>query len=656
MNDGQLNGLVGNLDELSQINESLINSFKKIYYHICIITEKDYSDKECIDIFINYNNRKMFLIDSIDLIDSIEDAEIRNNILEEYNKYFEIEEKIISNENIIKKSFSSLEDTIQRFRNNKISEDDFKFFEFCMKYAYNNYKLKKFNEGFTFSSDSIDNSFFSGFNVTLSIDNQRIWHLLELPSFFKNLKDAYDNNITNEISLEQFIFSDDSMNLLKKYLLNMPLNIQEQRIITEFEENYGKDNSDDIKKDLRIKIALIISKNMNFSKIYEYKFIPEIILGYDTPGKNYDPDLGINSMNKEYNYYSSSDANTPIKNSKLQIINYLDFKSEELNANDVLLYNSIKDKFDVENVSLYVDSNYNIKGILDNKTGIEFKCILSNGEYLFKSNYSPNLFLVSYDANDINNDIMVNKVSVYKSIYITLINICRELNLSFNDIKQYIDKIDSKKFDFDLKSVPDVVNNIIDKKTKHSLNVELFIALLSNITEEDYRKDFSKFNDRINKSEKEKLKNIIKIALQNNKVTDNLKNKVVGYSANGNDIPEFGIFIPLIQTLNEMYGADIYYEKNIGSVGYCIRFNDDETLSNESVVEAFPKTFMAKNISQLTGDLRINGNSFILDTIYDPDSKKIYSTLLISENDLKLKRKFVDKINYIKAKGNGPKK
>jgi len=667
MEEVTLNSLVGNIDEISKLNDFLYKKFQFIYLYIIFLQGKKYNENEFIEIFFNYSKRKSFLYDNINIIENVTEEENLKKIIDTYNEYFEIESQISLNKKEIQKTFSFIEESINNFRNNNIKESDFKILELCIKYAYNRYKTNKFEEEFSFYSDSMNNSLYSGFNVNFSIDNKRIWHLLELPGFFKTLKKSYDVYINNNMSVEDFIFSNVSIDLIKKYLLDLPMSDIEERIIKNYESNFEKKDCEKIKKDLRINIALMISKNINFSKVYEYKLIPEIILGYDTPEKNYDPQSTINGKKKEYNYYSLSSANTSIKNYSKKNVNYLEVDYQELDESNKKIYNCINKVFNHTEIILYMNNDNKIIGILDKKTNIEFKVVFEKGEYTFKSNFNPNLFLVSYDKKDIFEDIPINIINTYDALFYTLIHICKELNLSYEEINKFVNNLNFESLEYTIKSKSEVVKNIIDKKTKHNLNIELFISLLANITEDDYNNENSNYEmkkkdiiiDKLQKEEIKKLKKIIEIAFQKNSITDILKEQVVGYSVNGSNIPEFGIFVPLIQKLNELSGKDIYYEKNIGCIGYCIRFNNDGTLNNDSVIELYPKTFMPKNISQLEGDLRINGTSFLLDTIYDTKTKKVYNTTLISEKDGGLKISIQKKLEEIvnkKSKGKKPKK
>lgn len=648
MDTKNLKGMVGNLDIIISYNEQLHQMFLALYKEYSEINKIHFVEDDANLIYYDFDKRCSFLLNEVlSMFDCYEDSNLIEELKYKVEKFFQADYSLSKLKIIMEREFRKFEIVIDNFLNDNINVNDITMFFYSIRYAYENFVEKKFNKEFSFYSKSIEKSFFKDINISLGINNHQIWHMFELPGFFKVLKDAYDSEIPNNMSIEEFIYSEESKKILRLYLLeeNNKLTEKEKKILEYFESKYGKNSQTkkEKKNNLKKEIAYIITKSINFSKVYEYKNIPEIILGYDCPEKNHDPLSNSNQINKNYNYSSYSSAFTKIKCENL----LSDLEYQNLNEINKSIYEKISSEIGKENVYIRYNKNGIIDKIYDSNNHIQYTIYKEQDKILLKSDLQPNLFIVSYDKETIEKNDFICKLNLFLAVYYTIINICKDLKIDYCELKKKFPQSNEKINLRSSKDLYDIANKLLDPKTKHYFNSDILSLIISNINENDYENDYSIYKEYIKKENYKTLADIILTLVNSNKITDNLRKKVSGYLPFGTKIPEMGIFIPLMQKINEEDKIDIYKEKNIGTIGYGIRFkkNDDDKLTDDDIIDKYPKTFMAKNISQLIGDLRINGNSFMLDTIYDSSSKNVYNTKFITENNSKIIKLIREKIN-----------
>lgn len=626
--------------------------------------------------FVNPEFRMFILNDCIKIL---LDNEIP--IKNDYINYYKMEDKVIDKTNEIKKQIDEYETSIKNIKKGIINKKEITNYIECVKNAYLNYKNNITSTTFEFYSREMDNSFYKDMKIDLSINEKQVIHLLGLPN---------ENDNTNILSILYQEFKKTRIDVTfiefvikySKSYINCFLYRDYNKLFSE--ETRNKINS--IDKNITNNISNSFEKCLNFRKIYEYKFIPEIILDYESP-KKLILEKYKNSEEQPHSYDNSSDAFTPLEKSKSKTLGQFIIEFSYLKEQDKeIIQNIIKyfpNNYDLlieynKNKSLFESENRIFK-ILDTKTDTQYKYNIRN--HTLKSDLPVNVFLLSYDDFISKYELIQSKAYLLKSILIVFSIIKRKLNIGDKNIdysKQLLNKvIESEnisnkilrynqilnKEDFEVlheleKYIDNNLSSIeyIDLKRNKLISIDFIKKILDSklvFTDQEldeYEKDLNQYIDL---KEYENLELIIKSLISTEFKSKHFYNYFELFVTDDKIIEEQSkvqLFMPFAEYLKEKDGMNQKYDKTVSAIGFSVR----RDMEYSQILEKYPKTFMGKTMLQVLTDLRVNGRNFKLDAIYEDNNNtiKYYSIIPLSSYgpNLKLKKKIdilISKTNEI---------
>lgn len=250
-------------------------------------------------------------------------------------------------------------------------------------------------------------------------------------------------------------------------------------------------------------------KSINFRKVYEYKIIPEIVLDYEYTGKS-------ESNEDRYTYRRGSNAFTELgtENSKAitELVNINSSKNElstkddvELPDEEMEIIRKIINKFGY-------NSNVRVawKDGKIHKDGGSFRIKVGDRQYKYyynskeiKSDLPPNVFLISYDDNEMLYESIISDNCIQQAIIILSYNIAKGLasiglkynedieikdaSVCFEDISSFLEKLikvkESGLFLSNGRSVYEGLKEdergLIDLKRNHLINIDLIAQFVN---------------------------------------------------------------------------------------------------------------------------------------------------------------------------------
>ena len=443
-------------------------------------------------------------------------------------------------------------------------------------------------------------------------------------------------------------------------------------------------------------ISKSFEKIVNFKQIYEYKYIPEIIMDYEIDENTRESKQGNHSETEKHRYGLTSSAFT----NKSGLVSFKDkfikdetskcgyiINDDNISEEDKQILYDIVEKLGTTDIKV----NYN-NGLIKEKGKITFKAytpvnvitgnttedaqyvqynyLIDSKEIL--SDLPPSIFLLSYNVNDLDKEELNYKLYVCDSISILARIVASEILKSDNNnnFKLSDEKISFLK-DFkrlitilyrshgveedDKIFIEEMYENMSEKINDSKLNENFFTEFVAfylnnqdyiNINElEEYKKYI---NEELLKYLSLHIKSffIDDLASIHYRETFNISTYNESQDVS---IKEFDKHIPLnivmnlAQKIKDKTEMKLFHKnpehvsKTIGMVGFGIMREDvpDYVVSDDqdTIVDKYAKTFMGKTPLQLFMDLRINGWGYKLDTVYnDQEGLIVYNMNPISRN------------------------
>ena len=730
------------LEKRENIHREMFNLFKIIYIVI---------NGNC-----SYEDIKIAFLDEEERNSTIKKAknvdELRNILMSYYGYDIQVSE-------IIEKDFekiSKYEESYKKIKTKNFSTEDLDIYFECLKETFTSYLSKKLDDNFRFYSKEMRNSLHSLINakgkrveidVNLSIPHDKVLHLMAIPSmfsennFFSKLYLEYKKQYPQKLEYinEQIHDSSDVIEYMNfvclvapKYLKlifnnEIPNNDKDKQILEKCIHD---------KEKIRKEISKSFEKIINFREIYEYKYIPEIVMDYEIDENTREAKYGekYNDDNtREHRFGLNSKAITPMNN----LVDFKDkfikddnskcgyiIKDEKISEEDKeILYEIVKKVGTIDIKVRYkngiIKENgrvgfkyYTPLNVITGNTGedaqyVQYNYYPETGEFL--SDLPPSIFLLSYDTNELEKEELKDKICICEAIAILgklvaneIINsdklylketkeqdgkvsyeilsskssqkfIFKKPTIEANKFKRVLDSIfaNSKEVLSEDKGLVDALfDNVSEKINNTKINENIFAEVVYY-----YLYDQLYNHNKININEMSEYKKDVNDELLN-RLSLHIKSFFIDDLASShyrsefnlstyyesNQIPsDFDQHIPLnivmiiAQKLRDENERKYYQmdpdraNKNIGMVGFGIMREDvpDYVISEnqDTTIEKYAKTFLGKTTFQLLMDLRLNGWSYKLDSIYNDDEDfVVYNLNPISRNKkLKLElEKFIE--------------
>lgn len=664
--------------------------------------------------------------------ESFLDEDTRNNIImqsfgEENLKmfayyYYLYDTKVAG---IIEKDFEKIkkyEDAYKRIESNSFIIGDIDTYFECLKEAFENYKNKKLDVKFKFYSKEMRNSIHSVKNkngervemdVNLSIPDKKSLHLMAIPRIFSKLYTEYKKEyLNNKNKFDVIEYMEFVCKIVPKYIkkiLNNDIsgNKKDVRILEKCKID---------KDDFRKMISKSFEKIINFRKTYEYKYIPEIVVDYEINDNTRENKQGKFFENNDNTKKNKQEKFFEIKKHRFGLFTSAFTSEKDLTEFKDKIIKIDESKYEVIDDSISDDDKQILCDIVKQirTTDIKVKfdkngLVKTDGKVVFKvytdiptitgysnedaqyvqynyyidsrkilSDLPPSIFLLSYDKNDLDEEVLKDKKFVCNSV----LTLARMVAFEIRDFnKEY--NMNETKLKY-LRNVLQDTNLFYDRLSKKinnsKLDEDFFVSLVEYYLyyEKEIKiNEIEKYREYINEDLLKRLSFHIKSYFIDDFASKHFR-KVFELSTYNErksiNEEEFDKAIPLNVIMNltqkmrdETQKDPDIVSKPIGMVGFGVmRKNVPDVIDNDedTMIEKYPKTFMGKTSLQLLMDLRINGWAYKLDTIYNDDGKLIiYNLNPISENK-KLKKslkeclmgKNNDKDNEDELYYDGPKK
>ena len=305
-----------------ELHNKMFNLFNTMYKHI-----NPYATDEEIKLsFLNEEVRNEIIIRAFE----IDDLKIT---ADHYYQYDKVVAKIIENDY---KQIREYEDAYRKINSSDFAIEDLDTYFECLKETFESYLSKKLDVNFKFYSSEMRNSIHSlidkngkrvEIDVNLSIPHDKVIHLMGIPgmsdenSVLSKLYNEYKKEYHNSISANdnsEFEYIDFIYLVAPKYIkmiLNgeVPDDEKDRRICEKCEIDI-----DSFKKE----ISKSFEKIVNFKQIYEYKYIPEIIMDYEIDENTRESKQGNHSDTEKHRYGLTSSAFT----NKSGLVNFKEFE------------------------------------------------------------------------------------------------------------------------------------------------------------------------------------------------------------------------------------------------------------------------------------------------------------------------------------------
>lgn len=648
------------------------------------------------------------------------DEKVRNEII---MKSFEIDDlKIIADNyyqydkqvaEIIENDYNQIrkyEEAYKKTNSSDFAIEDLDTYFECLEETLESYLNKKLDVNFKFYSNEMRNSIHSLINkngerveidVNLSIPRAKVIHLMGIPGMsdensvlsklYNEYKKEYPNSISandnNELGYVKFICLVAPKYI--KMILNggIPEEEKDRRICEKCEIDI-----DSFKKE----ISKSFEKIVNFKQIYEYKYIPEIIMDYEIDENTRESKQGNHSETEQHRFGLTSSAFT----NKSGLVSFKDkFIKDETSKCGYIINDDIiseEDKqilYDIVEKLGTTDIKVNYNNGLKKENGkltfkaytpvnvitgstkvdaqyVQYNYLIDSKELL--SDLPPSIFLLSYNVNDLEKEELNDKLHVCQSISVLARIVAFEILKSDKNINF---KLNGEKIDFlkDFKRlitilyrssgvkegdelfIEEMYENLSEKINDSKLNEPLFTEFVGfYLNNQDYIRinELKEYEKYINEDLLKYLSLHIKsffiddLASIHYRETFNIPTYNESQDVSVKDFDKhipLNIVMNLAQKIKDEREKNVFRKnpervsKTIGMVGFGIMREDvpDYVVSDDqdTIIDKYAKTFMGKTPLQLLMDLRINGWGYKLDTIYnDQEGLIVYNMNPISRN------------------------
>ena len=489
------------MDDIIELNKELYECFSE-FAKIC-----DLSNEETYASFLSTSLRCGVLSTFLERCSTLE-GPLKEVFEEKIGRYFEIEDQLQIEINEKKAMLGRYEDSIASFYNNRVSEDDLGNLFNCLREAYDNFKQNNFANSFTFYSEEMTDTLYRGRTVDLSISEKKLPHLLGVPN--PNKKDKKLSLIFSQYLKEQsgttlleFLLSNDGEEYLRDALFIM---------------------DEDDKKELCSELGKIFSKCINFRKVYEFKFIPEIVFDYSAP-ENKEIIKNKVKIGNEYGYQLGSNAFRKIYPEGCWTLKELRDSFDELDEKSQSIIRKIEGVMDIsenetddkvrEKVIIAKPGKNASMNEIGNKAFV-FRHIDEDYQYTVKdgnisNDMQPNLWLLSYDVDKTKVELLHSEAMLLKSITIYVLLALDKMGIDFFELNgngkidlasvlsmsennyymadgNYSEKLEGMlnsyfgNRDRNTESNGDYGVNIADIKRNHLLNPDLITGIVDSLT------------------------------------------------------------------------------------------------------------------------------------------------------------------------------